>query len=497
MQNPFARFGWDEIYLVALLVLFGGLYSTTVGSHGAFMWDEAEYACIGRSVIQGNGFAINQGPNALRPPLLPLAGSAAMLLTGASTDITLKYAVVLFALLGLAILFHTVKIATDGETALLAVLLLGFAPAFWQHTSYFLSEIPFLTFFLGAVFYFHHGIYSDKKYFALSWGCWGLAVLTRYTAVLFGVLVPVICVLALIRKDTRAERWGRLTSRAFVLSPLIGGGFLLPWLIRQQVTFGDALVGFRAASQQLQVYMVNVSMPWSYYIAGLPEMVTWFGVIALMGGAVWVIYQRIALGLSACLVIGFLLIWFSCYRYKEPRLVTSILPFVAATGSIGIIGLWKTVLPKLSPRILLVAVLLCFGGATYRATRPWFDLYIALGYPILNQACAQIQKSSEPSEVVLASIGPQLAWYANRKTTDIPPDETQLKASLRSTDWVLFVNFERGQPVYINRILKYLRTSDLAKGDLFEYKDQQFAAYLCKSAFLLNRMETEPAPAVR
>jgi hypothetical protein len=145
----------------------------------------------------------------------------------------------------------------------------------------------------------------------------------------------------------------------------------------------------------------------------------------------------------------------------------------------------------------LVAVLLCFGGATYRATRPWFDLYIALGYPILNQACAQIQKSSEPSEVVLASIGPQLAWYANRKTTDIPPDETQLKASLRSTDWVLFVNFERGQPVYINRILKYLRTSDLAKGDLFEYKDQQFAAYLCKSAFLLNRMETEPAPAVR
>ena len=98
MKSLVAKLGFGEICLGILLILFGWIHSTTVGSHGAFIWDETEYASIGRSVIQGEGFSINKGPNALRPPLLPLAGSAAMLLTGSSMDVTLKAAVVFFAL---------------------------------------------------------------------------------------------------------------------------------------------------------------------------------------------------------------------------------------------------------------------------------------------------------------------------------------------------------------------------------------------------------------
>lgn len=100
MKKFFAKLGFGELCLLVLLCLFGWMYSSTVYSHGSFMWDEAEYASIGRSVIQGDGFSINKNPNGLRPPLLPLSGSVAMLISGSMTDTTLKYSVVFFCSLG-------------------------------------------------------------------------------------------------------------------------------------------------------------------------------------------------------------------------------------------------------------------------------------------------------------------------------------------------------------------------------------------------------------
>jgi hypothetical protein len=43
----------DQWPIVALLVLFGILYSFGLNSYGMFLWDEAEYASIGRSVLHG------------------------------------------------------------------------------------------------------------------------------------------------------------------------------------------------------------------------------------------------------------------------------------------------------------------------------------------------------------------------------------------------------------------------------------------------------------
>ena len=63
-------------------MLFGILYSFTINSYGMFLWDESEYASIGRSVLRGQGFAVSGVPNELRPPFLPLAGAATMWLFG-------------------------------------------------------------------------------------------------------------------------------------------------------------------------------------------------------------------------------------------------------------------------------------------------------------------------------------------------------------------------------------------------------------------------------
>ncbi|MDA0683861.1 MAG: glycosyltransferase family 39 protein [Bacteroidetes bacterium] len=348
-----------------------------------------------------------------------------------------------------------------------------------------------LALFLGAVYYLHHGIHTDTKYFRYSWACWGLAILTRYTAVLFGPIALLLCGFALLGKKNRHEHWDRMMSKSFFLSPLIGFAILLPWLVRQHVSFGNALVGFRQASRQLQTYMVNVSMPWSYYFSNLPEMVTWVGIILLITGVLWVVLKKHPLGLSACLVIVFLFSWFSAYRYKEPRLLTSVLPFIATVGAIGLIGLWKTVLPKVPAKLLILAFLITFGSHTYREGRPWFDQYITLGYPVLNQASEHIRLNTDPDAVVMGSIGPQLAWYTNRRSIGIPGDQTKLHESLEKADIVMVVDFERGQPSHAGEMLRYFRTTDISAGRVFEFKNSQFKAYIFDAALLLDRMDEE------
>ena len=473
--------------ILLVLCLFSVLYASTLDSHGLFMWDEAEYASIGRSVVDGDGYSIDGHANALRPPLLPLTGSTAILISGSTDDVTLKYMIVLFALLGLALLYHLVRLAHGEGSALLAAIVLGLSPSFWQYTSYFLSEIPFLTFFLGAVLYMHHGLYSDQRYFKYSWMCFGLAMLTRYTAVLFGPILLLMLVIALLVRDGKEEIRSRIFSRAFLFTPLIAAGILTPWLIRQQLTFGDALVGFKQASGQLQVYLPNLSMSWFFYLVNLPGMITWIGVSLMLVGVVWTLKKRDLLGLNCILVSIFLLIWFSFYRFKEVRLITAILPFLAVLASLGAMELRKQFIPRIDPRLWGIVVGLVLGTNSYLTTKPFFTQYITRGYPVLNQAMSFIKNNSAERALIMSSIGPQVFWYTHRRTTHIPGRKDLAKA-LESADWVLLVSFAHGQPRYASKLLSKFNRIDVEEGHLRVFVNQQFQAYVISAGELKKRL---------
>ena len=255
--------------ILVLLVLFEILYSFSLNSYGMFLWDEAEYASIGRSVLQGQGFGISGVPNGLRPPILPLAGAASMLLFREQpVDSILRRTASGFALLALLCVYAFAAAAFDRTTGLVAAVLLGIAPFFWIFVPYFMCEIPFLAFFAAAVWFFYFGTYLHPRFFLWSWIFWALAFLTRYTSLLF---LPVIVLLVAIAwwrggPDTRRRLW----SRAFFLSPLAGMLLVVPWLIREYATFGSPLAGIKMASHQLQDYLPNLSVPWNYYLRELP-----------------------------------------------------------------------------------------------------------------------------------------------------------------------------------------------------------------------------------
>lgn len=429
-----------------LLVVFSFLYFRTTSSHGGFVWDEAEYAVLARNIARGEAYE-----SSFRPPLVPLTVAAFLTATGETQEAALKTPIVMFALLGLSLVYGFVNKRFDTTTGLAAAGFLGLAPCFWLHTSYLLTEVPFLVLFCGACFCFMEGLYGEEKWFYLAWLFTGLTFITRYTCVLLGPIFVLFLILGAFLDGEAVKK--KLKSKTFWLAPFVGLLVQLPWLVRQQFQYGDFLKGFKYASGQLQAYVPGVEMPAYYYLAELPSMLTWPGLVFTLGGLFWSLGRKNKFALHITLVIAFLLLWFSAYRYKETRLITAILPFLAVTAGLG----YGQILPKawkgFSNRWM---TLLCLGALTVlsmRQTIPVFQNSHALGYPSLKNALKEGQQYFGPGTVLMSAPLPQTRWYADRRTVGFPEKEEDFEAKLNEVNFVLVVNYERGQPEYVARLV--------------------------------------------
>jgi 4-amino-4-deoxy-L-arabinose transferase-like glycosyltransferase len=439
--------------VVALLVLFGVLYSLTINSYGMFLWDESEYASIGRSVLRGQGFAIAAVPNMLRPPFLPLAGAAAMWLFGGQWDDSiLRGTACALALLALLCIYSLGAARFDRTTGLVAAFLLGITPFFWTFVPMFLCEIPFLAFFAAAVWLFYFGIYFDQRCFLWSWISCALAFLTRHTAVLFFPVIFLFVYLAWWGGGSEVRT--RIKSRAFLLSPLAGLLLFLPWLAREYITFGDPLAGLKSASHQLQDYMPSASVPWSYYLRQLPLLLSPEIAAMVAAGIVWALWKRDRFALHNFLVAAFILTWFSCYRYKENRIISSAFPFLVMIAAVALAKATSSLRP--ATRGMVLGMLLAGSLiVNLRATRPVFENTFTLGYPSFVDAMAFLRENAKPGATVLGANFPQIHWYTDLRAINIP-EETALPDALRKSEWVVITNFEPVQKPYVLKMIKLI-----------------------------------------
>lgn len=468
---------------LVVLAVFGALYAQTLGAYGMLMWDEAEYAVLGRSLASGDGYVINGHPEQLRPPVLPLGVAASIWLAGQADDRVAKRASVGFALCGLAILYVFGARLRSHGTGLAAAVLLGTMPWFWTATANVLSELPFLVFFTAGVCGLYAGWYLRPVYLYVGWLGFALAMLTRYTAVLYGPVLVAVLAAAWWSgdRDVRA----RVLSRHTVLAPLVALAVLAPWFVRQALVFGDPLVGLWRAATQLQVYMPGVEMPWHFYLGALVRMVSVPTLVLAGVGVVLTLRMRDRRGLHAFLIVLGFVLWFSCYRYKEDRMVSAALPFVAVLAGAAVdrigtaCGRWRTV----------VVMLLLVGIAVFNSfgVRYYFNHAVTLGYPTFTQAMQDLRERSDPAAVVVGTSYPQIAWYAERRVVDFP-DETQLAEVLEHADWVVITNFERGQPDYVQALLRRLTKQDFRSGVAVLRTDRRFATVLVRADVLRGRL---------
>jgi hypothetical protein len=179
---------------------------------------------------------------------------------------------------------------------------------------------------------------------------------------------------------------------------------ILPWLMRQYVTFGNPLAGFKWASKQLQSYVPGVSMPWDFYLIHLPALLSLPIALLFLAGLAWTIWKRDRFTLHCLLAAGFVLVWFSCYRYKEDRLVSSALPFAAVISGVGLARIAGLLRP-IARKVVLSAVLAGIFVLNFRTTRSFFHHSITLGYPSFLDAMAYLRIHSNPAGTVLGAKG--------------------------------------------------------------------------------------------
>jgi 4-amino-4-deoxy-L-arabinose transferase-like glycosyltransferase len=466
-----------------LLVVAGVLYASTLSAYGMLMWDEAEYASIGRSVLRGEGFAIGGHPNALRPPVTPLGVTVSMWLSGRGTDVVAKSSTLVFALLALTIVYASAVKAYDRPTGLIAATLLAVAPWFWTSTPQVLSEIPFLVFFAGAVWCLEFALYRDAGYFAYSGLCAALALLTRYTGLLFGPIALTMLAVALLTGGPAVRQ--RVLSRRALAGVVVGALALAPWFVRQYLVFGDPLIGVKISSSQLQAYMPSVFMPWHFYFTRLPRLLGPLTVALLLAGSAQALWRRDRFALHSLAVALSLLLWFSVYRYKEDRLVSSTLPFLCVVGAVA---LTRTRLPGPRAGMVAATAVVCATCAwNYTLARPVLARVITNGYPQLLDALRYVADHSDSDAMVIGASVPQIVWYSDRPVHDFP-DESKLPDLLAHARWVLITNFERGQRAYARDLVKKVREDDLRSRGAILFSGRRFTVLLLDADLLQGRL---------
>lgn len=471
--------------LVLLILGFAFLFFSSLDSHGGLMWDEAEYANLGRDIRLGRSYGSH-----FRPPVLPLAVAATMAVTGREADSVVKVPVALAGLAGLALLYVFLCLEFDEATAIVGAGCLGAMPGYWIHTSFLLSEVPFLVFFAGAYLSFVKGLYGSSNWFLATWSFTGLAFLTRYTCVLLGPVFLLSLILGAML-DKRVVL-GKLKDKKFWVAPFLGLAIQVPWLLHQYLQHGDPLVGFHYAAGQLQRYMPGVSMPVYFYLQSMPSMLTIPILVLTLLGIGWVVKSRNRVGLHLLLVAAFLLCWFSAYRYKEFRLITAILPFLAALAGLGYGRVVSRLWVGLSQP--WVAVLVVAATAFYSNTllAPFFRQNRALGYPSLKETAERLTPYFSTDSVIMVAPSPQFAWYTGKKTVGFP-ERDQFYEKLAKVDFVVVVTYERGQPKYAGDLVAKLFPEPEAQSHKYFVVSDQFQnlTFVTSGAEFRRRLELQ------
>ena len=439
--------------VLVLLFLLGCFFFSNLGAYKMFMWDEAEYASIARSVLSGDGYAQNGVAQTGRLPVYPLSVATAFALFGVSYEAT-KIPGVMFALLSVFAVYFFVRKYSDKKTALVSGVLLVGTPVFLTLALNTLTDVTFsMLFFLSAMF-FYMGVNENTKYFYVAGSLLGLSFLTRYNTVLFALMAAVY--LAYLWVGNRRKVSCLFKSKHVYLSLILFLVVLAPWMIYVQGETGNAIGGILDAQNRISTYSV-ASFPWYYYLNLSYSVLGITVFLMFVLGVGYVVYNKDDFGVYCLIILLVNFLYFSQFGWKEERMMVSWVPFMVVLSGMG---LMKVVYPWLKrdlksehlslgacALVLLVSMYFNYTGVI----APKLEHSTAIGYPSLMQASSFAGAGSREDESIVGASVPQYSWYADRIVRGYPRDAKGLVELLDGggVSFVLIGNYERNQPQYV------------------------------------------------
>ena len=270
MINPSSSPRWDKLkaalnkwriaflifalaYLVVLLLNLTNM---------PMQWDEVVH--LNGALALNTGQYSNYVSTAFYPPLYDLATAFSFQIFGISL-FSARLVSAVFSILSLGTVFELAYSMYNGKTALLATILLGIMPGYFWLSRQALLETMLLFFVMVALLFFLRWLQNRQdKYLVIAGLAVGLGFLTKYQAVVAGVIMFVSLVFLARGQLKRAYSRFMLTIVAAVL-------VVVPWIIiAYQVyaskIFSQWIYALQVGNPEKSVYSDRYPSPIFYFI---------------------------------------------------------------------------------------------------------------------------------------------------------------------------------------------------------------------------------------
>jgi 4-amino-4-deoxy-L-arabinose transferase-like glycosyltransferase len=358
---------WDEVvHLNGALYLNGGLYDKFVS-------------------------------NAFYPPLYDSLTSVFFQAFGPSL-FSARLVSALFSALGLWAVFELSYSMYNGKTALLSTIILGIMPGYFWLSRMALLETMLLFFVTIALLFFFRWLQNRQdKYLVLSGLAVGLGFLTKYQAIVAGVIM-VLSLLFLVRGQLK-----RAFSR-FTLLVVTAGLVVVPWIVvayqvYQTKILSQWLYALQIGNPEKSIYSDRYPSPIFYFIEivwpynNFHPISIFIYIIGLVGLGV-LVWRHNNSDKFTLVWFASILIFFTFITNKEWRYVLPLFPALAISAAVLILflydkadGVWRRQVNADKKRAAKVAaglfIVLVAGAMAYSVNDAYsivaqFDIHIEL-----------------------------------------------------------------------------------------------------------------------
>jgi len=255
------------VFVVLAVILALSFFVRIYPIQTVHWWDETVYlqhAEIISGLKENNYDELN-----LRPPLLSIIFALGFLIW--HTAITASVLVALIGALGVLYMYLLGQKIYNKKLGLIAALFLGLVPFIAQQSRTLMTDVPALTFFTIALYYFISYYKEKKNLFGIIAGIFfALSVLTKFTAILILLFVPLYIFLQK-NNFTMAGFFEELKKFKVVMFSFLAT--LAPYFIWTQIEFGNFILPFISAmfavssgSEGFEFYIFNLEQTYSIII---------------------------------------------------------------------------------------------------------------------------------------------------------------------------------------------------------------------------------------
>jgi len=424
-------FGWvkDKYDLLFLAILIFAIiiriYFFWVTKTQPVWWDEADYLSFAK--IIGKGLSIDYVLSTTRPFFLQMLW--ALCFKMGLGEISLRLTELIFSILAIWAAYLIGKTIFNKKVGLISAFLLA---VFWQHlffTYRLMTEIPSVTFFLFAVYFFWSGYVKKQDKMLIWFGVFfGLALLTR-AAVLMTVLVFLIFLIIVDKHKFLKNKylWFSVIIALLILSTFLG--------------YIAVEKGGNPVEQFLKVGSGRFAMDKAMKFQGILVYSSFFpeylGKVLLIPFVIGLAVLIFNLAINIDLVLKnksskmrkylFIFLWFLIpflYHaivgdHMEPRYLLIAFPAFFIVLSIGLleIGKWIKQGTKSKIAVIVVILIILLFGAYYQLDQSGKMIkQKASSYAEVKQAALWLKDNTLESETILTRSYYQNIYYSERKT---------------------------------------------------------------------------------